>query len=44
MIPRDYLSQENGKRIPRSEGSSFSEVEINTRVNYLMICFMVRES
>jgi hypothetical protein len=44
MIPRDFRSQENGKRMSRSEGSSFTEAERSTRVSYLMMSVMARES
>ena len=41
----DYRSRENGKRMSRSEGSSFTETgsETNMRVSYLMMCLMARE-
>ena len=44
MNAKDYRSQENGKRMSRSEDSSFPETETNTRVSYLMIGLMARES
>ena len=46
MISIEYRSQENGKRMSRSEGSSFGETltKINTRVSYKMIGLMARES
>jgi hypothetical protein len=43
MIPGEYRSQENGKRMLRSKDSLFTETERNTRVSYLMKSFMARE-
>jgi hypothetical protein len=44
MIPLEYRSQENGKRMARSKDSLFTEMERNTRVSYLMKDDMARES